>query len=727
MSSVITAPRAPSGGESAPASGRAGIVSHTRRHLATRSDALVAFLLATLLVAVSLGARSGSMLSRATTVEIVLTLLGAVAVAVAILVRPPGQPLWGGVTLLLFAALAVWTAFSIAWAVQPSDSWEAANLTFAYLAVFAGMLALAHVIPARWSGVLGAVVLAAVVLCSWSLLVKVFPSISSLDPYARLRAPFDYWNAVGLMAALGIPGCLWLGARRDGHAALSALAVPALGLLLVALLLSYGRGPLLATAVAVGCWFAIVPLRLRGLAVLATAGAGTAIVCAWAFANDALTKDGTPLDVRADAGHSLGLLLIAMVVVLLLAGLALSFAMSRSSLTPQSRRALGTGVLIALALVPLAGIGALAASDRGLGGSISHGWDQLTDPNAQQPANDPGRLASVGGVRARYWDNGFAIWRKAPWLGVGADGYATARKPIQPDRLRVRHAHGYVPQTLADLGLIGMGINVALLLAWLGAAARATGVRPRRRWGAWLMTLARTRDTRTRPVLRPSQPVTPERIGLMTLAATAIAFGVHSAVDWTWFVPGTAVAGLLCAAWVAGRGPLGEAPAPAAALPRGRAGWSAARGRVAVAALVVVAGLAGAWSIWQPQRSVSASDAALSALLAGHPQEALEEAEDALAINPLSIDPLLTLAAVQRANDQPQAARATLQRVVRLQPANPESWLRLGQFELNTGHARRALRLLGAAIYLDPKGPEAQTAYAQAQQAVAQKQARRAR
>jgi hypothetical protein len=690
VSSVIAGPPSSPRGEAA--SGRAGIVPPTPRRGLPHPDALVTVLLAALLVAVAFVARSGSVLSRATTVELLLTLLGTAAVAVAIVVRPPRRRLWGGATLLLFAALAVWTALSIAWSVQPSDSWQAANLTFTYLAVFAGAIALAHLAPARWVGVLGAVVLASVVLCGWSLLVKVFPSISSLDLYARLRAPFDYWNAVGLMAALGIPGCLWLGARRDGHAALSALAVPALGLLLVALLLSYGRGPLLAAAVSVACWFAIVPLRLRGLAVLATAGAGTTIVCAWAFANDALTKDGTPLDVRADAGHSLGLLLLALLVVLLLAGLALGFAMSRSTLSPRHRRALGTAVLVALALVPLAGIGALAASDRGLTGSISHGWHRLTDPNAQQPANDPSRLASVGGVRARYWDNGFSIWREAPWLGVGADGYATARKPIQPDRLRVRHAHGYVPQTLADLGLIGLGISVALLIAWLAAAARATGVRSR-------------------------QPVTPERIGLMTLATTAIAFGVHSTVDWTWFVPGTAVAGLLCAAWVAGRGPFEEAPA----LPRGRAGWSAARGRLALAALVVVAGLAGAWTIWQPQRSVDASDAALDALIAGHREEALADAEDAVDTDPLSIDALFTLAAVQRADRGTDAARDTLQSAVRLQPANPESWLRLGQLELDAGHARRALRLLGAAIYLDPRGPEAQIAYAAAQQRTAQR------
>jgi len=681
-------------------------------------DALVALALGGLLIAIAFVARSGSVLSRTTSVEIALTLLGAAVVAFAVVAQPPRARLWGGGTLLLFGALAAWTALSIAWSVQPSDSWQAANLTLTYLAVFAAGIALVHVTPARWSGVLGGVVLAAVVVCGWSLLVKAFPSISSLDLYARLRAPFDYWNAVGLMAALGIPGCLWLGARRDGHAALSALAVPALGLLLVALLLSYGRGPLLAAFVSVACWFAIVPLRLRGVAVLATAGVGTAVVCAWAFGNDALTKDGTPLDVRTDAGHSLGLLLLALLVVLLLAGLALSFAMSRSALTPQSRRGVGAAVLVALALIPLAGVGALAASQRGLTGSISHGWHQLTDPNAQQPANAPGRLASVGGVRARYWDNGFTIWRKAPWLGVGADGYATARKPIQPDRLRVRHAHGYVPQTLADLGAIGMTISVALLIAWLGASARATGMRPRRRWGAWLLALARTRDPHMRPAARPRQPMTPERIGLTTLATTALAFGVHSTVDWTWFVPGTAVTGLLCAAWVAGRGPF-ERPLQVARLPRGADGWRAARGRIALALTVLVAGLAGAWAIWQPQRSVSASDAALTALLDGYLPDARAHALDAVARDPLSIDALFTLAAVERAARDLPAARAALQRAVALQPANPDSWLRLGQFELDQGHVQRALRLLGAAIYLDPRGPEAQSSYAQAQQRAA--------
>ena len=725
MSSLADAPSsdgAAAGGEPA-ADGRERFGAGLRGWLVAHPDPLVTLALAALLIAVAFAGRGGATLARMTSVEILLILLGAAAVAIAVVVRPPQRRLWGGVTLLLLGAVAAWTAISVAWSIQPADSWQAANLTLAYLAVFAGGIALVHVAPARWSALLGAVVLASVVLSGYSLLAKVFPSISPLDLYARLRAPFEYWNAVGLMAALGIPGCLWLGARRDGHAALGALAVPALGLLLVALLMSYGRGPLLAAAAAIACWFAAVPLRLRGLAVLAAAGAGTAIVCAWAFANESLTTDGTPIDVRADAGHSLGLLLVVLLVVLLLAGLGLAFAMSRSTLSPQGRRTIGTVVLVALALVPLAGVGSLAVSERGLTGSISHGWSQLTDPNAVQPANDPSRLASVGGVRARYWDDGFTIWHKARWRGVGADAYATARRPIQLDRLRVRHAHGYVPQTLADLGLIGLGLNVALLLAWLGATGRATGVRPRRRWGAWLLAIADTRDTATRPALAPPQPMTPERIGLMTLAATAIAFGVHSAVDWTWFVPGTAVTGLLCAAWVAGRGRLTE-PAARASLPRS---WRGASGRLALAGTVLVVGLAGAWAVWQPQRAVDADDAALDALDAGDLAQAHAEAERAARINPLSIDPLLTLAAAQTTAREPAAARATLQRAVRLQPANPESWLRLGQLELAQGRTRRALTVLNAAVFLDPHGPAAQASYAQAQLAAQTRADARAR
>ena len=116
---------------------------------------------------------------------------------------------------------------------------------------------------------LGGVALAAVVVCGYALLTKVFPDqLDASDIYARLRAPYGYWNAIGLTAAMGAIGCMWLGARRAGHALLSALAYPAMGLMLLTLMLAYSRGALVALALGLVLWFCIVPLRLRGAAVL---------------------------------------------------------------------------------------------------------------------------------------------------------------------------------------------------------------------------------------------------------------------------------------------------------------------------------------------------------------------------------------------------------------------------------------------------------------------------
>ena len=71
---------------------------------------------------------------------------------------------------------------------------------------------------------------------------------------------------------MGAIGCMWLGARRAGHALLSALAYPALGLLLLTLILAYSRGSLAALMIGLLLWFAVVPLRLRGAALLIVAG-----------------------------------------------------------------------------------------------------------------------------------------------------------------------------------------------------------------------------------------------------------------------------------------------------------------------------------------------------------------------------------------------------------------------------------------------------------------------
>ena len=41
----------------------------------------------------------------------------------------------------------------------------------------------------------------------------------------------------------------------------------------------------------------------------------------------------------------------------------------------------------------------------------------------------------------------------------------------------------------------------------------------------------------------------------MALALVAVVFGLQSAIDWTWFVPGPMAMTLVAAGFVAGRGP----------------------------------------------------------------------------------------------------------------------------------------------------------------------------
>ena len=263
------------------------------------------------------------------------------------------------------------------------------------------------------------------------------------------------------------------------------------------------------------------------------------------------------------------------------------------------------------------------------------------------------------------------------------------RPRYRQDTLDVRHAHGFIVQTLADLGIIGTLLALATLGTWAYAAARSTGLRRRDR----------------------GRPYPPERIGLLTMATIVVVFGVHSFIDWTWFVPGCTVFALLCAGWLAGRGPLdlqSVAPAP---LRHPRA-WLRADGAMAGALLSVAAALIIAYAVWQPLRSLNASNEALARLESGDIKGAIDEAYAARDRDPLSLEPLSVLAVAQVRSDDIDGAQATLEHEVALQPANPEPWVRLADFQLNQlKQPRAALASLQRAVGLDPRNTETVAAY----------------
>ena len=691
---------APAAGGFRTAIGAHGLGAAVRR-LCTGIDLPISVVVAALVVADAFIANGGLQLGSSTLVEISVLVLAAIVAAAAILAVGFEARLHGGLTLAAFVALAALTALSILWSLYPSDSWVETNRTFSYLAAFGAGIAAVRLTRERWPAILAGVLLGLTVVCLWGLATKVVPGWLAEDEiYGRLREPYGYWNAVGVTAAMGMPIALWLG-TRPGRVFVNAFAWPLFGLLIVTLLLSFSRGSIVAALAGIVVWLAIVPLRLRSLAVLLPSLIASAVVTAWAFAENALTDDRIALATREDAGVKFGLILLAMIGLLYGTGIAIQLRAQRRPLAESTRRRIGIAAIAIVASLPLIGLGALAFTDRGIGGTISDRWNDLTSADAATPQNEPGRLTETSSVRSIYWSRAIDVWEKHRVAGAGAGSFAQAQLRFRDEQAQAKHAHGYVVQTLADLGIIGLAVSLLALGAWLVAVGKTLDLGRRRLAAEWSL----------------------ERVGLAALFALVVVFGVHSTLDWTWFVPAVAMTTLFCAGWVAGRGPLtaaggqatsppGSAVPPLAAVrpsvPRGPVLKRRAPAAVALLAVAAVSAIA----IAQPWRAEQKGEDALRLAGAGDFEGARKDAEKAKDLNRLSVDPYFELASVEEAAGHDSAATTLLERAVQLQPANPEAWQRLGDHYLTTlGDPDRALPILRAALYLDPVSATGRTSF----------------
>jgi O-antigen ligase len=112
-----------------------------------------------------------------------------------------------------------------------------------------------------------------------------------------------------------------------------------------------------------------------------------------------------------------------------------------------------------------------------------------------------------GGERAWYWHVAWQEVAAAPVVGRGAGAFELAWLREQPIPYFARDAHSLYLETLAELGLVGLGLLMVVLAPPLVGAFR----------------------------------------GASAVAAGAyVAFLVHAGVDWDWEVPAVTVAGLFC-------------------------------------------------------------------------------------------------------------------------------------------------------------------------------------
>ena len=654
--------------------------------------------LAAAFAAVAFGAQGGNELGRTTAVELALIVVGGLAIAASLAYGPRVRH--GRAAIWIFVVFAAVTVCSVFWSIAPDLTWIEANRTIAYLAMFTAGVAAARLAPHGAAAVLRGILGGAAIVVVYALASRVFPESlgGPTELYARIGQPFQYWNAVGVTAALAVPGALWLGARRSGHQPANALAYPLIGLLLVALFLSYSRGALVVAVVGVIAWLAFVPLRLRALTVLGVGAAAAAPVIAWALSHDAFTKDGLVPEQRAVVGPEFGLLLVVMSGLLLAAGLAIGFGGRGWAPAAVTRRRAGVAAIAVAAALPLVVLTSVAFSDRGLPGTVSDRVKELTSETATTPGG-PQRLVRASSTRGRYYRQAGSIFGDHPILGTGAGTFGIARLQYRKDQLVVRHAHGHVAQTLSDLGVLGLAGLLAFAGAWFLAAARTTGL-----------------DRRARRLEGAGREWDADRVAIAALALTAVVFGLHSAVDWTWSVPGPTVMAMVAAGFAAGRGPLPPPVLPVVAdtpPARRRLGLPPVpTERLLPAALALVAALVSAWAVVQPERADQRSRDALALLDRKDYSAAAETAGDAHDINPLSVRPLFVQAQIAHAQGKSDRARVLLERAVLDQPSNPEAWLRLAEFQLyRLNKPEDALSTITGALFLDPRSRPAQSVF----------------
>jgi hypothetical protein len=678
------------------------------------SDTALETVLGAGLVAVAFVTAGGDALGANTWVEIVLVAIGAGLAAWLVLAGARG-PWWGAGAVALFGAVAVDTACSIGWSVTPDQSWIEAGRTLAYLATFAGAAVLARLLPERWRAIVGALAAMAIALALWAVFAKVFTLAADQQvDYGRLLTPFGYWNATGLVAAMGLPALLWEGGRHDRGVVARGLSAPATALLITVIVLSYSRSAVVAGVLGSGVVLFFGRTRLRSVQMLALGGLGAAAICGWALGDHSLTGDlaqgtarGVGLAARRSADETFGIVVVIALLVTAAAGVAAAVATERRPLTEERRRMIGTALLAGVALIPVAVAIALLASSRGFTGEISHVWSTLT--RASGASDTPGRLVDLSNSRPGYWRQGLSVGSHHLLAGAGAGSFGIAHLRYGTARLtapqQVSHAHSYAVETFADFGLIGLILNLALLVAW----ARAV------RW----------------TVGRPGGRADAERDAMLALLGVAVAFGVSSAIDWTWFFPGVAVPALVAAGWLAGRGSLarpvglrsaaggartgdagvgggartGGAGVGGGARTGGAGGVGGARvrfgARSILGAMVIgLVALALGYLTWQPLHSANADAAAITAE-GSDVAAALTDARSAVNDFPVSLQAIETLAGLEQAAHDDAAAEAELWHGTSVQPENPNAWEALGLFDLQHKHWDEALIVLRRAAALD--------------------------
>jgi hypothetical protein len=582
-----------------------------------------------------------------------VVLLAALVVGIGLgWLRPPRIGRTGAALVCAVVLLVAWTGVTVWWSIVADRSWDAFDKTVAYAAFLGLGILLASVgrqLAARLAAVVLSLVLGATLV--WALLAKVLPDLDpDGDRVARLREPVGYWNALALLADVAVVLGLWLGATREHRRTVRVAGALLVYVATLALMLTLSRAGVVVGIGVVVLWLALGSDRVEsGLLLIASAGPAI-LVAAWAFMRPALTEDVATRADRAADGKVFGVLAVvgaAIVASLVVAGL-------RRTLDDARRKRIGRSLAVVAAICIVAGATVVSV---GAADAVRAARD------CSEVVNNPSRLGSLDpNNRLCWWGEAWDVYVQHEPGGAGAGTFAVARKRFRPDDRNVVQPHSVPLQMLADGGVVAFALFVAMILA--GAAVCVCALR--RLSGG-------------------------ERRAALALVAAPVVYGLHALVDYNWDFLAVTAPTMVALGVLAGAG-------REAGLRRRR--LLGALGAVVLAAVVLV-------SFAFPRLADRAERRSTRALAVRDYQRALDEADRARFLDPVSVDPLFARARVAEARGVPWKAEHAYIDAVELQPENPETWYTLGIFEFEVrGNLCASYRFLNNAYTLDPSGSQ---------------------
>jgi hypothetical protein len=575
--------------------------------------------------------------------------------------RRYGRSAW--IALGLLAAFVVWTGLSLGW----TESIDRTSADLARVGGYLGVFALAVLSRGRGESqrVIGAVATAIVVVATVGLLSRLHPAWFSaatrtagfVTDGERLSYPINYWNGLAGLVAIGLPLLLQLaaGTRSVLTRALAAAALPAM---MLTIFFTLSRGGIAAAIVALLIFIGLTSDRLPKILMLLVASAGGAILIAAVDSRDALQHGLLNAAARQQGSEMLWIALaVCAVAGLLQAGLSSARVVDgRPRWTRISRRQ-SLIATVAAALVLLIAALALGAPER-----VSHGWDEFKHGGGA--GSGAGRLGSVAGQsRYQLWSAAVRENGTKPLTGTGSGSFEFWWLRDGDTDETVRDTHSLYLQTLGELGIVGLALIAAFLIAILVGGCRllfAASQRCRPRYAAAI--------------------------------AGFLAFCITAIFDWMWQIPALAVAALLLGTVLVMPG--GQADPEAEVRPDLPFPLRLAAGIAAVAAIVAIA---------IPLATTSLLRGSEADARNGDLPAALSDARSAQNVQPDAAGPRLQQALVLEAEGDLPAAAEAARAATEREATNWRTWLVLSRVEAERGRAGAAVHAYREARSLNPR------------------------